>query len=203
MRIVTKLEFILALNERLSGMPKSELTERLEFYSEMIDDRIEEGLSEAEAVADIGSVEDISAQIVAETPLIKIAKEKLKPKRRFKTWETVLLALGSPVWLSLLVAAFAVMLSLYAAVWAIIISLWSVFAAFLGCAVGGIVGGICIAIFENPQTGIALIGAALVCVGLSIFSFFGCKAATKGILLLTKKTALGIKGLFLKKEKAQ
>lgn len=200
---MTKLEFILALNERLSGMPKSEITERLEFYSEMIDDRIEEGLSEAEAVADIGSVEDIAAQIVAETPLIKIAKEKLKPKRHFKAWEIVLLALGSPIWLSLLIAAFAVMLSLYASVWAIIISLWSVFAAFLGCTVGGIVGGICIAIFENPTVGIALMGAALVCAGLSIFSFFGCKAATKGILLLTKKAALVIKGLFLKKEKAQ
>ena len=200
---MTKLEFILALNERLSGMPKSEITERLEFYSEMIDDRIEEGLSEAEAVADIGSVEDIAAQIVAETPLIKIAKEKLKPKRHFKAWETVLLALGSPIWLSLLIAAFAVMLSLYAVVWAVIISLWSVFASFLGCTVGGIVGGICIAIFENPTVGIALMGAALFCAGLSIFSFLGCKAATKGILLLTKKAALGIKGLFLKKEKAQ
>ncbi len=202
MTVVTKLEFILALNERLSGLPKSEIPERLEFYSEMIDDRIDEGLSEEEAVADVGNVEDIATQIIAETPLIKIAKEKLKPKRRLRAWEITLLAVGFPLWFPLLIVAFAVMLSLYVVLWSVIISLWSVFASLVGCAFGGIVGGTCIAIFTNPLTGIALIGAAFVCAGLSIFAFYGCKAATRGLLLLTKKAAIGIKSSFMKKEEA-
>jgi hypothetical protein len=41
--------------------------------------------------------------------------------------------------------------------------------------------------------GTALIAAGLVCAGLSIFLFFGCKVATKGILLLTKQLALWTK----------
>ena len=36
--------------------------------------------------------------------------------------------------------------------------------------------------------------------GLSVFLFFGCKAATKGIVLLTKAIALGIKKSFVGKE---
>ena len=45
-----------------------------------------------------------------------------------------------------------------------------------------------------------MIGGGFFCVGLSIFAFFGCKAATKGIFILTKKIVLGIKNLLLKKE---
>ena len=45
---MTKNEFISRLRARLSGLPKDEIRERLAFYGEMIDDRIEEGLSEEE-----------------------------------------------------------------------------------------------------------------------------------------------------------
>jgi hypothetical protein len=52
-------------------------------------------------------------------------------------------------------------------------------------------------------SGIVLIGASLFCAGLSVFLFFGCKAATNGTVWLTKRIALGIKNLFIRKEKAQ
>ena len=54
---MTKNEFISSLGARLSGLPKDEACERLAFYSETIDDRIEEGMSEAAAVRDVGSVD--------------------------------------------------------------------------------------------------------------------------------------------------
>ena len=101
---MTKQEFLDSLRARLSGLPRQELEERLAFYGEMIDDRIEEGRTEEEAVLDIGSADEISAQIIKDIPLTKIAKERLKPKRSIKTWEIVLLAVGSPygsLWQSL------------------------------------------------------------------------------------------------------
>ena len=64
---MTKLKFLLALNERLSSLPRTEVEERLGFYSEMIEDRMEEGLSEEESVACIGSVDEIAAQILSES----------------------------------------------------------------------------------------------------------------------------------------
>ncbi len=199
---MTKLQFLLALHDKLSGLPKDEIEERLNFYSEMIEDRMEEGLTEQEAVAAVGSVDEIVAQIIDDTPLVKIAKEKMKPKRRLKMWEIVLLAVGSPVWVSLLIAAFAFAFSLYIALWSVIVSLWAVFAAFVGSAFGAVVGGAVIAIAKNVYIGLALVAAGLVCAGLAIFLFFGCKAAAKATVLLTKKMILSIKNRCIGKENA-
>ena len=197
---MNKQDFIASLRTSLSGLPKQDVEDRLNFYSEMIDDRIEEGLTEQEAVSAIGSVETVSSQIVADIPLSKIAKEKIKSKRGLRAWEILLLALGSPIWLSLLIAAFAVLFSLYVSIWSVIVSLWAVFASLVACAAGVIIAGIVFIVVGHALTGVCMIGAALVCAGLSIFSFFGCKAATKGLLWLTKKLALGIKKCFVKKE---
>lgn len=199
---MNKQEFIAQLRKGLSGLPQEDIEERVAFYSEMIDDRMEEGLSEEEAVCEIGSVDTIISQIVADTPITKLVKEKIKPKKRLNACEIVLLVLGSPIWLSLLIAAVAVILSLYVSLWSVIVSLWAVFAAFIGCVLGGIAAGIGFAIGGNGLTGVAMIGAGIVCAGLSIFLFYVCKAATKGTLLLTKKMALGMKNGFVKKEEA-
>ena len=192
---MTKLQFILSLHDKLSGFPQDDVEERLRFYSEMIEDRMEDGFSEKEAVSAVGSVDEIAAQIAAEIPLAKIVTNKIKPKRRLKAWEIVLLALGSPIWISLGIAAFAVILSLY-------ISLWAVFGSVVVCAFGVIVAGIGFALGVNGLVGMAMIGAGVICAGLSIFVFYGCKAATKSILLLTKKMAIWIKNSFVKKEAA-
>ena len=197
---MTKQAFLTALRERLCGLPKQDVEERLGFYSEMIDDRIEDGCTEEEAVFAIGSVDGIAAQIIADIPFTKIAKESIRPKKRFKAWEIVLLALGSPIWLSLAIAAAAVILSLYVVLWSVIISVWSVFASLVACAFGGIAAGAIFAACGNGIAGGATIGAGLVCAGVSVFLFFGCRAATKGILLLTKQIALGIKKYFVRKE---
>lgn len=177
---MNKRQFLKALRKRLSGLPRAELEERLRFYSEMIEDRIEEGLSEDEALAAVGSVEEIAAQILGEDP-----RPAARPKK--KAWEITLLILGFPLWFPLLVAAFAVVLSLYVSLWAVIISLWAVFAALAVCALALLIGGIVSAFGAMISLGIALVGGSLVCAGLSIFLFFGCKALTKGTCVLTKK----------------
>lgn len=197
-----KQEFLDQLRSGLTGLPERDVEERIAFYNEMIDDRIEEGRAEEEAVAEIGSVEEIAKQIIAETPLSKIAKEKIRPKRRLEAWEIVLLVLGAPIWLSLAIAVLAVLLSLYAALWSVVVSLWAVFGAFAGGALGGIVGGIILACTENAVVGVALIGSGVILAGLSIFTYFGCIAATKGTAILAPKIILGIKKCFMRREKA-
>lgn len=190
---MSKQEFLTQLRKGLSKLPQADIEELLTFYNEMIDDREEEGLSEEEAVLSVGTVDEIVAQAIAETPLAKIAKERIKPKRRLNWGEIVLLALGSPIWLSLGIAAFVVILSLYFSLWSVIISLWAVFASLIACAFGGIFAGIIFMCYSNIFSGIAILSAGLVCAGISIFLFFACKYATKGIFVLTKKIILGIK----------
>ena len=197
---MNKKEFLVQLRMGLSGLPQDDIEERLAFYSEMIDDRMEEGLSEAEAVCAMGTVDSVAAQILADIPLTKLVKEKVKTNRMLKTWEIVLLVLGSPIWLSLLIAVFAVFLSVYVVIWSAVVALWSIEVSFAACSLGGIISAAIFVFQENILTGIAMLGAGICCIGLSVFLFFGCIAVTKGILLLTKKITLGIKTLFVGKE---
>ena len=196
---MTKTEFVLGLAEKLSLLPWEEIEERLAFYIEMIDDRMEDGLSEEEAVAAVGSIDEIAAQIVADIPLARLVKDKMKPKKRLRAWEITLITLGSPIWLSLLIAAFAVLIALYVSLWAVVISLWAVFVRLLACAVGGVAAGAVLTIWGSVPLGIAMIGAGVVCTGLVVFAFFGCKAATKGTVILARKIVVGIKRGLVKK----
>lgn len=199
---MTKQEFITGLRTRLSDIPEKEAEEHISFYAEMIDDRMEEGLSEAEAVSAIGSVDEIASRIVSEIPHTKNAKEKLKTKGGLKAWEILLLVLGSPIWLSLLVAALAVILSVYAVLWSAVVTLWAVFGSLVGVALGGAIQGLVFAFSGNAVSGGAMIGIAVLCVGLSIFAFFGCLAVTKGLVWLTRRIALYIKDEFTKRRES-
>ncbi|MBQ2632952.1 MAG: DUF1700 domain-containing protein [Oscillospiraceae bacterium] len=193
-----KETFLARLREGLSGLPRSDAAECLAFYGELIDDRMEDGLSEAEAVAGIGPVEEIVAQTVAEIPISRLVKEKVAAKRKRKAWEIVSLALGAPV----LMAAAAVALSVYAALWAVAVSLWAADAALLGVALAAVVLGPVQFAQGRASSGLALLGAGLALAGLAILLFFGCKAAARGMLVLTQKTARWVKTLFLRKEGA-
>ncbi len=197
---MNKQEFLAQLRKGLSGLPQRDTEERLAFYGEMIDDRMEEGLSEEEAVSAVGSVPEIVAQVIADIPLTKMAKERIKLKRQLSVGEIVLLALGSPIWLSLAVAAFSVILSIYISLWAVIISLWSVFVSLAACSIGGVLTCVVFTVGGNGASGLAMLAAGVVCAGLAIFMFYGCKAATNGTLILTKKMAIWIKNCFIKKE---
>ena len=199
---MTKTEFLAQLREGLIGLPNNDIEERLSFYGEMIDDRIDEGVSEEDAVHEIGNVDKVISQIIADTPLSKLVKEKMKPKKRLHAWEITLIVLGSPIWISLMVAAFTIILSLYAVLWSVLISLWATLACVAACVFGFIAAGIVFCFSGKALSGTAMIGAGIACAGFFIFLFFGCTAATKGILLLTKKICFCVKKCFVKKEEA-
>ena len=113
---MTKREFLSQLRKKLRKLPMLELRERIGFYSEIIDDKIEEGLSEEAAVAEVGSVDDIAAQIIDD---IADSTEKERIKKVVSGWQIVLLIVGSPVWLPILISIFAV-------VWSIVITIWAI-----------------------------------------------------------------------------
>ena len=196
---MTKQEFIYRLKTNLSSLPEKDIEDQLNFYIEMIDDRIEEGLDEEEAVSQIGDIDKITDEIYNNISLFKIAKEKLKPERKIKTWELILIIVGSPIWLSLLIAMFAVILSLYIVLWALIIVCWALFVSFAASSIGAIILGLIYTImYQNPEY-LIFISAGLVLIGLSILTFYGSICATKGLIKLSKKIPLLIKKAFMKK----
>ncbi len=197
-----KAEFLSELRRRLAGLPQAEIEERIAFYGEMIDDRTEDGLTEAEAVAEIGPVEDVVDQIMEEIPLSAIVMERVKPKRALKVWEIILLVLGSPVWLSVLIAVFAVGLSLYVVLWAVVVCVWAAAISLAACIFGCAAAAVVYLKAGNPAAAAFAGGAALACAGLSIVLFAASLALTKGCARLTKKMILGIKSWFIGKEAA-
>lgn len=118
---MTKKEFLSGLRKKLVKLNRADLKERLGFYSEIIDDKIEEGLSEEEAVSDVGSIDEIAEQILADNGLEERSLRKREP---VTPWELALLISGSPIWLSVLITVFAVLLSVNVTLWAVEIPLY-------------------------------------------------------------------------------
>ena len=197
---MNKSEFLSGLRERLAGLPEEDIQQSLDYYGEMIDDRVEEGLSEEEAVEAMGSVEEVAAQILAETSLPKLVRARVRRGRPLlRAWEIVLLILGSPVWLPLVIAALVIFLAIYLVIWSVILTLYAVDFSVAVSGIAGFAGAIVLAFGGRLAQGAFLLGSGLSCAGLAVLMFFGFNIITKGVLFLSKKMLLGIKSCFIRK----
>ena len=197
---MNKTEFLFALRENLSNLSESDINDFVEYYSEMIDDRIEEGLTEEAAVKDIGTPEEVANRIMDECSIPKLIKAKLTPKHKLKTWEIVLIAAGSPIWLSLLIAAFAVVISLLAALVSVIISFYAAAVSVGASTFAGLAGFVANCAQGNSQLGFAFLGCGIICAGLCILMFIGTNRLTNLIFVLLKKLVKTIKSRLIRKE---
>ncbi|MEE1105713.1 MAG: hypothetical protein UH083_07115, partial [Ruminococcus sp.] len=77
--------------------------------------------------------------------------------------------------------------------WAVIISLWAVFVSFAAVSLSGYVAAPVFGTHGNFPMAAASLGAGLFMTGCTIFLFFGCLAASKGVCRLTKKIFAGIR----------
>ena len=195
-----KKEFLSALEAQLAGLPEADRQSSLDFYAEMLDDLMEGGMTEQEAVASLGSVDAIAREILMDTPLPKLIKAKMKPKLRMRAWEIVLIAVGSPVWFPILIALFAVALSLYITLWAVVISLYAADLSFAISAPAGIVAAILLFVQGEAAGGLLFLGAGLVLAGLTVLWLLLCNLTAKGAWQLGKLTLRGIKACFIRKE---
>lgn len=197
---MNKHEFLAELRKRLWDLPADVREESLDYYKEMIEDRMEESMSEEAAVHAIGTPDEVAAEILGDIPFTKQAKAHVKSHRKPAPWEIILLILGSPIWLSLLAAAFVIVLAVYIVIWSMVIALWAVELGLSAGAVVGIVASSFFALHGNPWSGIAFLGVSLILAGLSIFMFYGCLYASKGICFISKRIFLFIKFCFVRKE---
>ena len=126
-------EFIATLKSKLRTLPKQEVSERISFYLEIIDDGIEEGLSENEAIARIGNVEELATQILSERKKDANDSDGTE-KRKLTAFEWALIIVGSPIWLPIFITALALVACGYAIVWALLITVWAIEAPFFAFA---------------------------------------------------------------------
>lgn len=188
---MTKQEFTQQLSNSLAGLNEEDIRKSIDYYSEMIEDRMEDGMTEEDAVAAVGSIEDIRSQILSEVPMARIVKEKITPKRDFRAGEIVLLVLGAPIWLPLVLTVIILALTLFLVFWVIIMSLYvvdlSLFVSGFASIVNAFIAG------PGFMAVMFFIGAGLFLLGLSVLLFFGFNQVSKGMLSLSRSLGLGIK----------
>ena len=178
-----------AIRKKLKGLSKNEIEERLNFYSEIIEDKKEEGATEEEAIKELAIINGIDEQFLNEndTPILETCEKLIGKIKEMEVWKIILIVLGAPIWFSLLVGAFAVVVSLYVSLLAVVISLYASCLALIVSSFGGIIMGIVYLFSNNVIQGFAIIGLSLVCFGLSILLFNLTSLLTKGLIILTKK----------------
>lgn len=194
---MNKREFLAVLRRELYILPQNELKEQLGFYSEMIDDGVEEGLTEEQAVSKIGSISEILSQINSEKAQhFQEVKTERKEKKSVGAWTIILLVLGSPIWISLFAAAFAVVASLYASLWAVWISICAAEITFIAVAGACALYPVLLIVQGAFVPAMFIFGGGLVCAGLSVFLWYGCKWTLFGFVKLTKWSFLKIISIF-------
>ncbi|MCR5350232.1 MAG: DUF1700 domain-containing protein [Acholeplasmatales bacterium] len=190
-----KEEFIKELRIRLKGLPKDDLEERVSFYSEIIDDKVEEGKTEDEAIKELGGIDGVVRQIASETNLVSIVKTKMKPKRSLTALEIVLLILAFPIWFPIVIVVMVLLLVCIILLWVLVIVTFSLeFAAIGTGALGFIKFGYTLSEsgFNIGYLSIGILGLGLGLVLLSV-----CGLAIKATIALTKGISTGIKGKLL------
>ena len=197
--------FIGELRHRMAGLPQQTVERTVEYYSELIADSVEDGMSEEEAVARLGSLEEIVANVVKDPPLSQIVQTRVQEKKAkgVSGWVIALLILGAPVWLPLLIAALVVLFALFIALWAVVIALWAVVAAVILAALAAMVGGVIELARMHLAQGLVLLGGGLMCLGLCALAFLLMKLITVGTVKLCKWIWTGIKSLFVGKRKKE
>ena len=200
---MTKQEFLTQLERRLSALPETERDASLAYYDEIIDDALEQGMSQAEAVASLGDIDQVVSQILADVPLSKLVKEQVRPKRKIKAWEIVLLILGFPIWGSLLIAAAAVVFSVYICIWAVVICLYAADLALGASAFAMLTCSVVFFALRSPIAALWMLAAALILAGLTILFFLLSNLCAKGTAILGKKIGIGFKKMLIAKERAK
>lgn len=194
---MTKHEFLSELRERLSALPKEDIERSIDYYSEIIEDQMEDGIPEEQAVETMGPAAKIANQILMDTPLPKLVKAKAKSNRGLKAGEMVLLILGAPLWLSLLFAGVLTIFAVYIALWAVIASLYITVLALGLSAVAGGIGFVGLMLRQEFAPAVLCLGLGLILAGVVILFFFGCGLITKGVVTISKKIVLAVKSCFI------
>ena len=169
---MTKQLFLNELSAALHGLPREERYRTLSYYDELIDDRMEDGQSEEDAVENLGSPEQIAREILGEEePPVSTGTGR-------KVWLIILLVLGFPFWGSLLLAAAIVLLCVYICLFLPAFVLGVMALAFLAGALIGVVGtpfliwdvGL---LTGGLPTGLFQLGMSVALLGLAVLSALG------------------------------
>lgn len=180
---MNKYEFLAEVRRGLGGMKKADIDRSLEYYREMIEDRVEDGLTEEEAVAALGPVKKVIADIRSgaempesediPTPVSSFTGEKTEKK-------------GNGLLRTLLVICRVLYIICEVCLWITAVSVMVAGISACAAAVGVLFAGIVQAVTSGFASGLVYIGGAAAGAGIGIFTIIGAVWAFRGIRALSR-----------------
>lgn len=174
---MTRNEFITSLSARLHSIPEAEKNKALDWYSELICDRMEE-MPEADAVSGIGSVDEIADEILSQyrqnTTAVHSSdgtepQSRRSPDKGVNTALVIFAAVVlSPIWLPLLITGLSLALVAVLLVWCAVVTVGVMLVSAAAVGAVGLVYGFWALFVINPAYGLLVLGTALVAAGLTL-----------------------------------
>ena len=184
---MTKVDFLSKLRTSLERENIKNIETYVTYYSEIIEDYLEDGFSEKEAITKMGSIDEIVETILDESGQVN---ENLRKKNPFVLF---LLIIGAPLWGSILLSILLFLFSGLIIVWC--------GPFILGClSFAGFVTGAVSLMGLTFNTGVYYIvtqlGVGIFALGLGLFLLISTMYVAKHVSFLSKKFIEILSNLF-------
>lgn len=192
---MNKKEFLYQLEEGLIRLDESERDQFVLYYDELIEDYLEDGASEEEAVEKLGKPARIASKILEEA----FEERRFQKKKNISPWMIILLVFGFPLWGSILLTAILFVLSVYIIIWCLPF-VTGVFAV-VGLAVS--IFSVCASFFaiqDGIYIAVTQMGISVFILGLAILSGLATKNLAAYFIKASKSFSNKIVTLFEGKE---
>ncbi|NCA96871.1 MAG: DUF1700 domain-containing protein [Bacteroidia bacterium] len=198
-----KNEFISKLRQEIRNLPYDEVEKTIAYYEEIISDRMEDGSSEDDAVASLGTPEAIARDLLANQSFSTIIRHKVEDYKKKSNPDNtvaiiVIMVLLFPVWFPIVMGVFSFIVSFFAVVGAVIVALWSISVAIGAAGIALIIASVFGFATALIPTGFFSFGTGIALIGLAILAIIASVYATKGIIKLLGLLIHSVKKLFVR-----
>ena len=185
---MNKEQYISQLKGRMEAAGITNVDERVEFYDEMLSDKIDSGMEEEIAVSSMEDIEDIIENARLEKPVTALVAERViksheeaKKNGNGVLW-IILAIVGFPIWLPIACVLFSILLTIYIVLWAMVFTIFMILLGFAIAAIASFAAFIAMFFGITPITfGLCGLGAALFFGGITVLLFKPCVALAKSI----------------------
>lgn len=191
---MNKTEFLSELELCLHRMKDSEKSKFITYYDEMIDDYVENGMTEAEAVDKIGVPKKIAGELLDNNDSVKLNF----PFTGSRLFNVLITIIGFPLWGSFLLAFILMVFSVYVLIFCLPVATGAATVGFLAASIIGIIGSP-IVMAHSLSTGLMQLGIGIASIGLSFFLCLITIALLKKFLAVNKRFNAFLKKMLKKK----
>ncbi|KRL41669.1 DUF1700 domain-containing protein [Liquorilactobacillus nagelii] len=185
---MTKKEFLVELSNSLNKNQIADVQSYVADYSELIDDKVDNGQPVAEAIASLGPIEEIVSQIrkaegIAARPKVIIERKQMRLSTKILL--SILLVLGAPLWGPLLGVALVLLVLVYSLLWIAPFIAAVIGTSFIGAGGFGLIASLVAMIKATFAFGLFQLGMSLVLLGGGIFAIMLAWYLSKYFIIAT------------------